>query len=224
MIFFDIDDTLVTHSQSQHEAILLFWEIFKSRLPYAQQEFPAVWDFVMQKHFAVYAAGQISFSEHRLRRIQEIFNSTNLAISEEEATANFHVYLQYYEEKWALFDDVLPCLDALNHRNLGIISNGNGEQQRRKLQKFGIADRFTITVISEEVGVWKPKPEIFLEACRQAAAVPEDCIYIGDNLKLDAQASQEVGMRSFWLNRKHPPMTGNGVSIINSMTELVRLI
>lgn len=192
MIFFDIDDTLVTHSQAQSQAARLFWEAFSDRLPYSQQEFPAVWDTVMQKHFAAFAAGQVSFAEHRRRRIREIFAG---ALLDGEADALFQAYLRYYEDCWALFDDVLPCLDALRSYSLGIISNGNGKQQRRKLHRLGIAGGFQGVVISEEVGIWKPKPEIFWEACRQAGEAPGDCVYIGDSLTTDALASQAAGLR-----------------------------
>jgi putative hydrolase of the HAD superfamily len=224
MIFFDIDDTLITHSQSQKQAALLFWDEFADELAYSKQEFPAVWDAVMQKHFATFAAGQISFSEHRLRRMQEIFNTKNQAISDEEAEAHFLDYLRHYEESWALFDDVFPCLNALGGHSFGIISNGNGIQQRRKLERLGIRDRFSMIVISEEVGVWKPKQEIFLEACKKVATNPESCLYIGDNFTIDAQASQDAGMRGIWLNRNQLPLSKSAIPVISSLTELVAMV
>ena len=219
MIFFDIDDTLVTHSQAQSQAARLFWEAFADRLPYSQPEFPAVWDAVMQKHFAAFAAGQISFAEHRRRRMREIFAD---ALSEGEADALFQAYLRHYEDCWALFDDVLPCLDALRSCPLGIISNGSGEQQRRKLHRLGIADRFDVVVISEEVGIWKPKPEIFWEACRQAEMEPGDCMYVGDSLATDALASQAAGLRGVWLNR--PSLSGADVLTISNLNDLENLV
>lgn len=217
MLFFDIDDTLVTHGQAQRQAAGLFWEAFADRLPYSQEDFPAVWDAVMQKHFAAFAAGEVSFGEHRRRRMQEIFAST---LIDDEAEQFFGVYLRHYEAKWALFEDVLPCLDALRPFPLGIISNGNGRQQRRKLKRLGVADRFSVVVISEEVGVWKPKPEIFQEACRQAGEAPGDCVHIGDSLATDALASQSAGRRGVWLNRGHRAGADVGVSILRSLSEM----
>ncbi len=220
MIFFDIDDTLVTHSQSQKLAAQLFWAEFATRLPYTSQEFPAVWDAVMRKHFATFAAGQISFREHRLRRVREIFKGGDPPLLEEEADANFRVYLSYYEDQWTLFDDVLACLDALAGHRLGIISNGNAEQQKRKLHRLGIGDRFSTIVISEDLGVWKPNPEIFREACKQASEKPHDCLYVGDDFARDAQASLAAGLRGIWLNRNQLPVPKAGVSVISTLTEL----
>lgn len=224
MIFFDIDDTLVTHSQAQKLAAQLFWAEFTTRLPYTRQEFPAVWDVVMRKLFATFAAGQISFREHRLRRMREIFSAGDPPLLEEEADANFRVYLSHYQDSWTLFDDVLACLGALAGHRLGIISNGNGEQQKRKLHRLGIGDKFPTIVISEDLGMWKPKPEIFWEACRQASVKPQDCLYVGDDFAIDAQASLAAGMRGVWLNRNQLPVPKAGVFVISTLTELAAVI
>lgn len=218
MIFFDIDDTLVTNSRAQTQAALRFWDEFSERLAPTRQEFPAVWDAVMQKHFAECEAGRISFEEQRRRRMREILGA------EDEDGSIFRTYLAHYEREWALFEDVLPCLDALNGARLGIISNGSGEQQKRKLRQLGIADKFTTVIISEDLGVWKPNPEIFRAACNQAAAAPKDCVYIGDSLLTDARASQAAGMRGIWLNRDSLPAPDAGVSTIRSLSELPALI
>jgi len=218
LIFFDIDDTLVANSRAQTQAALRFWDDFSDRLAPTRQEFPAVWDAVMQKHFAKCAAGRISFDEQRRRRMREILGA------EDKDGSAFQAYLAHYEREWALFDDVLPCLDALKGVPLGIISNGNGEQQRRKLHHLGLADKFTTVIISEDLGVWKPNPEIFRAACKEAGTSPEDCVYVGDSLLTDARASQAAGMRGIWLNRNSPPALDAGVPVISSLSEMPALI
>ncbi len=218
MIFFDMDDTLVMHSRAQTQAALRFWDEFSSRLSFTRQEFPAVWDAVMQKHFAQFAAGRISFTEHRRRRMREILGA------EDKDGSAFQFYLAHYEREWALFDDVLPCLDALTGTRLGIITNGNGEQQRRKLHQLGIADNFTPVIISEDLGVSKPDPEIFRAARKEAGASPEDCVYVGDSLTIDSRASQAAGMRGVWLNRDKNPAPDAGILIISSLSELPALL
>ncbi len=218
MIFFDIDDTLLMNSRAQTQAALRFWDDFSDRLAPTRQEFPAVWDAVMQKHFAECAAGRISFGEQRRRRMRDI-----LGADDEDGSA-FHSYLVHYEREWALFDDVLPCLDALNNAPLGIIPNGSGKQQRRKLHQLGIADQFITIIISEDLGVWKPNPEIFRAACKEAGASPKDCVYVGDLLLTDARAAQAAGLRGVWLNRDRLPASDAGVPTLRSLSELPALI
>ena len=82
---------------------------------------------------------------------------TQETLSDGEADARFGVYLRCYESHWSLFADVLVCLERLSSMPLGIISNGNSDQQHQKLKRTGILERFSTVVISEEVGASKPE-------------------------------------------------------------------
>jgi putative hydrolase of the HAD superfamily len=220
MIFFDIDQTLINHQNAQDTAALLFLQQFSSLLPYSSQEFCKRWQTVMEKNFATFTRGEITFGEHRRRRMRELFQESEPCLTDDEADERFEIYLQHYEENWMLFDDVLPCLNALSNYNLGIISNGNTEQQTKKLCQTGIVERFSIIVVSEDVGVSKPKPDIFLSACRRAGVKAQQCNYVGDSLQNDVLAAKAVGMKSIWLNREdlYCPL---GIPVIKSLDELV---
>jgi putative hydrolase of the HAD superfamily len=220
MILFDIDETLVNHNQAQTCAARLFLSHFNHLLPHPEDEFCKLWDSVMLKHFGAFTKGEISFTEHRRRRIRELFAEVSPTLSDAEVDARFEIYLKGYENSWALFDDVLPCLSALSGCRLGIISNGNTDQQKLKLRRLGLENTFEVVVISEEVGVAKPKPQIFLEACRRASLKPQDCVYVGDHLEVDVLGSQSVGMKAVWLNRTGTTSTRTGVVEINSLSML----
>jgi putative hydrolase of the HAD superfamily len=221
MIFFDIDQTLINHQHAQDAAALLFLKQFAHLLPYSPKDFGKLWQSLMKKHFATFTRGEINFIEHRRRRIKELFQEAETDITDAEADMRFAVYLQYYEDNWLLYDDVLPCLNLLSNHKLGIISNGNTEQQTRKLYQTGILGRFDIIVVSEEVGVSKPKPDIFLIAGCQAKVTMQQCTYIGDSLQNDALAAQAVGMQSIWLNRKEYFSPEVPVPMIKNLYELV---
>ena len=105
-----------------------------------------------------------------------------------------------------------PCLDALNGMRLGMISNGNADQQRRKLKATEIDQRFEIVVISSEVGIAKPDAGIFHEACRQMNVNPSDCIMVGDNWDRDVLGARLAGLRAIWLCRDRE-MLGNQAGI-----------
>jgi putative hydrolase of the HAD superfamily len=223
MIFFDVDGTLVDHQGAQDCAALLFLEQFAHVLPHPAEGFCTVWQSVMEKHWESFARGEITFAEQRRRRIRDIFEAST-TLSDEEADVHFTTYLQHYERSWRLFDDVLPCLDALAGQRLGIITNGNAEQQVKKLQQTGIADRFSCVIASEAIGAWKPKPEIFWEACHRAGTEPQQCMYVGDSLELDALAAQAAGLKGVWLDRhtrSHAPVE---VPIIATLERLVAII
>jgi putative hydrolase of the HAD superfamily len=224
MIFFDIDQTLINHQQAQDTATLLFLQQFSSLLPYTSEEFCQCWQTVMEKHFTTFLRGEISFVEHRRRRMREVFQGAESYLADDEADRRFAVYLQHYEDNWKLFDDVLPCLNALSNHRLGIISNGNTEQQTKKLCQTGIAAQFNIIVVSEEVRVSKPKPDIFLSACRRARVKARQCIYVGDSLQNDALAAGAVGMKGIWLNREDLSYHQVTIPVIKNLDELVAAV
>jgi putative hydrolase of the HAD superfamily len=223
-IFFDIDATLVDHDKAAEMAASKFLQHFAHLLPYSQASFLKVWHEVSDRHNDLYFRGEVSLIEQRRNRMHELFAHAESVLSAKEADARFQVYLEHYESNWKLFDDVLPCLDSLAHIPLGLISNGDLEQQLRKLKQTNLDGRFSTIVVSSEIGVSKPKPEIFLEACRRAGVSPSACAYVGDRLDVDVLASRAVGMKGVWLNRKKLPMPNLVVPTISTLSELERCL
>jgi FMN phosphatase YigB (HAD superfamily) len=92
-------------------------------------------------------------------------------------------------------------LDALSAKSLrlGIISN-TGDLNRDQLSALLPADfRFdafenSLILLSSEVGVEKPSPEIFATAVSRANVEASKCLYCGENLD-EALVAQAVGMR-----------------------------
>lgn len=70
-----------------------------------------------------------------------------------------------------------------------LLSNswGNGYPRDR------FAEAFDAVVISGEVGMRKPEPEIFLLAAEQSGLEPRECVFI-DDLEHNVAAAMEVGM------------------------------
>jgi putative hydrolase of the HAD superfamily len=200
-IFFDIDETLLNQRKSEVYASSCFLDVFGKSLPhhYSVTQFCQLWRFLREKHARLFLENSITFDEQRRRRIRDLFDQPSL--SKEESESRFSIYSEAYQRAWSLFDDVLPCLEALQNYRLGIISNGSTQQQKRKLKLMRIHDRFEVIVISEMFGVPKPKREIFEAACRKAKCSTDASIYIGDRPEMDAKASCDAGMRGIWLNR-----------------------
>jgi putative hydrolase of the HAD superfamily len=106
------------------------------------------------------------------------------------------------QDYWIPFDNVHEVLTELKHSSLrmGIISNWDGTA-RNLLQHHGLMDYFDHCIISSEVGIDKPDPAIFNLAMQQADAVPQECLYVGDNYYDDAVGSRDAGIRALILNR-----------------------
>ncbi|HKW18137.1 MAG TPA: HAD family hydrolase [Terriglobales bacterium] len=202
MIFFDIDGTLIDHLSASAAASLIFFDRFPGAIPCTRSEFPAIWEGCLEKHFARFSRGEISLWEQRRARIREVFAAPDMP--EDETDSRYRSFTREYEALTQAYSDVAACLEALTGQSLGIISNGPREQQVGKLQRAGLLQYFSVMVYSQDVGLAKPAPGVFLEACRQAGKSPENCTYIGDNAESDIVPSRALGMRGVHLSR-----TGN---------------
>lgn len=222
MIFFDIDDTLLDDRHAQDEAARGLWRAYRHELPCSEDEFPALWDAISARHYRTFTTGEVSFIEQRRRRIREAFRQPRLA--DTEVDARFSVYLAHHEASWSLFADALPCLDALAVRRIGVISNGDAQQQRCKLRATHIMERFEIILISGDIGIPKPQPDIFLHACRLAGEPPSACVYVGDNPVFDVHGSRAVGMTGVWLNRRGASIDTVDEPIIQTLAALPALL
>ena len=195
---FDLDETLLDHGRSAKLAALQLQKEYRLA-KWTPDAFVQHWEALSREHIATHFAGHISFQEHRRRRIRAVFE--NPLISDTEADAIFRTYLQTYEATWSLFDDAIPCLDDLAGFRLGVITNGDPGQQRRKLKATGIDQRFETEVFSGELGIAKPDPGIFHEACRRLKISPGECVMVGDNLERDVLGARSAGMQAIWLRR-----------------------
>jgi putative hydrolase of the HAD superfamily len=219
VIFFDIDDTLLDHVAAARAGAVALHRHLGSRV--AVEQFVSDWAAALDRNFPRYLAGELSFQGQRRERIRQVVDA---ALTNEAADEVFAGYQDAYEAAWALFPDALPCLDALSKGKVGIISNGQVEQQRHKLKKTGIESRFDCIVISEECGCSKPLPEIFLEACRRIGASPADAVYVGDRYDIDAEGARHAGLTGVWLDRLHARTTSHESPIITALDELVGVL
>jgi putative hydrolase of the HAD superfamily len=176
---------------------LVYWQ----RLPNVDvdpDEFSTRWKQIHAQNYPRYLRGELGYE--RMCR-ERVWSCVSNSLSVEAADKLFATYMNAYQAAWRLFDDVLSCLSALSAFRLGIISNGRSEEQRRKLKVLGIEHRFEHVVISEEAGVAKPDPGIFLGACSAMGVAPEAVVFIGDNYEIDYVAAREAGLSAVWLDR-----------------------
>lgn len=99
------------------------------------------------------------------------------------------------------FPDALRVLDALRRTSLvrGVVSNGWTVKQAEKLVRLGLANAFSpgAIFISEEIGVAKPHPRIFLVACEGLGIQPAEALYVGDDPVKDVDPAHEAGLFTF---------------------------
>jgi putative hydrolase of the HAD superfamily len=72
----------------------------------------------------------------------------------------------------------------------GLVSNSMGVG---RYDRATFPDLFDGVVISGEVGMHKPQPEIFLLGAERAGVAPEECVFV-DDLRQNCEGAEAVGM------------------------------
>ena len=95
-------------------------------------------------------------------------------------------------------------LAQLNRTGLpwGIVTNGNGRNQRSKCREAGLEPLTHFIIVSEEQGYAKPDPRIFQDGMSALGlASPDGVMFVGDNPVTDIDGARAFGMRTAWVSR-----------------------
>ena len=201
IVFFDLDGTLLDDDAAQRAGALALLQEHRAVFDLPDDAFVRQWKDLAATHWRRYEQGEVTFEEQRRARVLDAFGAAGQALSVADADDLFGVYVRQYERNWGLFPDVRLCLDVLAGRPLGIISNGDPIQQRKKLERTGVLQRFATVIISGDLGVAKPDSAIFHEACRRVGRPTGECAYVGDRYLTDARASARAGLQGIWIDR-----------------------
>jgi len=83
---------------------------------------------------------------------------------------------------------------------LTIVSNGFREVQYYKLEHSGLRDCFAHFLVSDEVGINKPQPEIFQIALEKNGVQAHEAVMIGDSYSSDIQGAKNAGIDQIWIH------------------------
>ncbi len=87
---------------------------------------------------------------------------------------------------------------------LGLASSSNREIIDLVLDLAGLADRFVVTVSSEEVARGKPEPDVYLEAAGLVGVEPDRCVAVEDSSN-GVRAAVAAGMAVIAVPNQHYP-------------------
>ena len=130
-----------------------------------------------------------------------------LGLYEEELIPRLVAVYRIHKPNLAPYPDVRAVLTALKTQGykLGLITDGNVEVQRNKVEALEVKDFFDCLIFSNEYGIEKQKPNPFpyQKVMEELEVSARETIYVGDNPYKDFVTSKKLGMWTMRLLRGH---------------------
>ena len=136
--------------------------------------------------------------------IEDILGQANLSlVTHEEFHRQVAERLGISVEKWHDImlqaeqpnQELLTYIESLRGRyKTGLLSNANAGTIEHRLSQAVLDDCFDKVVVSGEVGLVKPSPEVYALMAERLDVEPADCVFIDDS-KMHIEGAVSVGMK-----------------------------
>ncbi len=153
------------------------------------------------------------------------FQTWNAALTECDLKADARVLEKRWQglrARYPLYSDVDDLLVQLGKKyKLGIVTNGVAGLQRKKWHGCGLETWFDAVTISGELGIGKPKPDIFEWIANELKIPLETCVMVGDNADRDVQGGINAGIKTVWVDRGFKPRTATPTLEVKELLEML---
>ncbi len=213
-VFLDWDDTIGDWTHAEHLALRDIYTHWHLDTLYPDFEaYHAAYKSYNLPLWERYGRGEVSKEQLHFERF---YKPLLCGEPDTEKTQQAHQmgaeFLRLTNHYFSLMPDAERVVRYLASKYpLTIVSNGFKEVQYYKFAHSGLQDYLTHIVISDEIGVTKPRPEIFRIALERNGVRPEDAVMIGDSYSSDIQGARSAGIDQIWIRdeRRHEARKSN---------------
>ncbi len=195
----------------------------------AEDRFTRAWKQVQHEHDGlIYGTNHDHARRFWAKVIDSVFKGDDVSPAQRHSVLHDLYEVFSSPSVWRIDDTWQAVIHYCRQAGIrvGLISNWD-LRLRRILSGMGILDSVDAVVISAEVGIEKPNPEIFEIALKKLETSPALTLHVGDTWRDDVEGAVSVGIRPVWLNpHGHPAPDGSadGHDEIRSLSELPRLL
>lgn len=119
-------------------------------------------------------------------------------------------------------EEVLKALNV-NYR-LAVVSNAMSNVARHAIKKYKLERYFDTVVISRDIGIRKPDPEIFNFTLENLGTARDKTIHVGNSLEEDVEGATRAGMKAIWIGENSGVIDIRPDHIVQNIEELVMLL
>ncbi|WP_223068931.1 HAD family hydrolase [Paenibacillus caui] len=225
-VFLDVDDTLYDHLAPLRGALVDVLGL------------PASFPFDKAYHLFRYYSDSLSDREglsaapdkekmEVMRKRRFMLMLADLGVHVDEGQAG-RLQASYLKGQFAItpFEGATRLIRELGEAGflVGVITNGPGSHQRRKIDALAVKTWIPEThmFISGDIGYSKPDPRLFAHVNGQTGTSAENSVYIGDSWRNDVVGSVDAGWTSIWFNHRgaEPESAHKPHYIVSSYAEI----
>lgn len=200
-IFIDLDDTVWAFSENARDT---FQDMYsKYRFDRYFDSFEHYYRLYSKKNAELweeYGRGEITKEE--LNECRFSFPLLQVGVDDKALVKaysdDFFSEIVYKKKVMPHVHEALEYLYGRYH--LYVLSNGFRELQEQKMRSAGVDGYFRKVILSEDIGVHKPYPEIFYFAMSATQSELKSSLMIGDNWVNDVEGARNVGMGHIYYN------------------------
>ncbi len=222
-IFFDADDTLFDFKKSESHAFKKLLSEFDLELNF--EKYIKVYKNISDKLWFDLEKNIITLNELKLLRFELFADEMKLDVDSRTLSK---MYLNFLGECTFLIPGAIDILSYLKGKyTIIIITNGISEVQKKRLEKSKIKEYIDGIVVSEELKISKPNPEIFKYALKKFKCHDKSsALMIGDSLTSDILGGINSEIDTCWLNSNNIINHTNHIPTyeINTLLELKKLL
>ncbi len=222
-VIFDIDNTLYDLRSAHDRTVQLIMHALSPL--FDGIEYPRVRDAFAE---ANRECSNMNEPLEVFRSRRSVLFLRSLGLDEGHADAVTRLYIAHRTKMKAPVPGARETVEELSPLyQLGVITNGIPEIQRDKLRAIEVDGHLNCVVISEETGVEKPDPSIFIKAASMLGVALQECLYVGDDFEIDVVGAKRSGMQACWFNpsgSERPPGEIAPDAEIRELSELAQLL
>lgn len=234
-ILFDYGDTLGDLRVAEQEILAVYGDVRNRLAAEARQDLPTAPDLVQNVTVRIIRLVSESYRRHQLEELdaltlfEDAFRSLGLNVPRDLVQEIAELEYRAMVTDRTVSPENLEVLQQLRQRGLrlGLVSNAHflPALMLEDFERLGLSELFDAIVISSQVGVRKPHPEIFRRALAELELTPEETVFVGDKMREDVLGPKELGMRAV-LTRQFRREEFDGAQqapdyVIDSLHELV---
>jgi HAD superfamily hydrolase (TIGR01509 family) len=225
----DLDDTLFDHRGATRDALARLRLDVPAFDCWSLDEFDARHRVILEALHLDVLNGLRSIDDARRERFARLLLAAGADGSPDQHQMASAAYRRVYQAAWRPVAGALALAAAIKSAgvSLVIITNNLSAEQRLKLAWCGFDPYVDALVTSEDVGVSKPRPEIFDAALARVDVDRTEAIVFGDAWETDIAGARAAGLRAVWFNRHGAQSEDASVPMVGSLEptdQILRLL